>query len=282
MSFQKRVKDRYDGLSRASMTIVGYIMEKRQDCLALSTLELGRRSGTSSASVIRLSKQLGYRSFEEMKIDIASNMAASEETVSVIDTIVAETDTTQELALKICNKAQAALSETLRLMDFDVLKEAIDMMKQAECVYLFGVGSSELPALDLQQKFLKVNRRVFFISDTHTSLGSAIFITPRDVVLAFSCSGRTREVNYAVARAKENGAKVIAVTQLGISNLTRMADIVLNIPDHEQEIRIGAISSTFAEFLVADILFLGVVQENLTVVENYVKERARLIKLLKE
>lgn len=282
MSFQNRAREHYDELSSASRAIVDYILEKKQNCLTLSTLQLGRESGTSSASVIRLSKQLGYKSFEEMKLDIATHLAPLDRGASAVDTIISETDTTRELALKIYNRAQAALDGTLHLLDFEVLQKAIDLLKNAECIYLFGVGSSELPALDLQQKFLKVNRRIFFSGDAHTSLGSSIFITPRDVVLAFSSAGRTKEVNYAVRRAGENGAKIIAVTQLGISSLTRMADVVLNIPDHEQEIRIGAISSTFAQFLIADILFLGAVQDDLTTVENYVRERAHLIRLIKE
>ena len=60
----------------------------------------------------------------------------------------------------------------------------------------------------------------------------------------------------------------IAMGAMGTDVAIETADVVLNIPDQEREIRIGAISSTFAEFLIADILFLGIVQDSFAEVER--------------
>ena len=69
-----------------------------------------------------------------------------------------------------------------------------------------------------------------FLHATETLHGSLGQIDPRDVVIAISNSGNTDELCAAAIAIKEHGAQIIAVTGNEISELGRLADVVLHAP----------------------------------------------------
>ncbi len=58
-------------------------------------------------------------------------------------------------------------------------------------------------AMDFQYKLLRINKKVMFQQDSHLQLAVSVHITNRDVAVAISYSGNTREVNLAVEEAKK-------------------------------------------------------------------------------
>lgn len=82
--------------------------------------------------------------------------------------------------------------------------------------------------------------------------------TSKDVVIAFSYSGHTKEVNVAVEKAKEKGAKIITVTGNIKCKLRTLSDISLVVPSVElNESRLAAIFSRYGQLFVVDVLFVG-------------------------
>lgn len=54
--------------------IATYILENPQEAISCTTSELGERSTTSGAAVIRLCKLLGLKGFQELKLRIAGDL----------------------------------------------------------------------------------------------------------------------------------------------------------------------------------------------------------------
>lgn len=85
-----------------------------------------------------------------------------------------------------------------------------------------------------------------------------------DIAIAISYSGDKKEVNLAIKEAKEKGAKIIAITRYnGNSTLSKISDICLNIPNEEKEFRLGAIASRVSALSIIDVLYLGIVRDNI-------------------
>lgn len=57
-------------------------------------------------------------------------------------------------------------------------------------------------AMDFQYELLRINKKVMFQSDSHLQLAVSAHITNRDVAVAISYSGNTKEVNLAIEEAK--------------------------------------------------------------------------------
>ena len=86
---------------------------------------------------------------------------------------------------------------------------------------------------------------------------------------------------YPCRIAKEMKSKVIAVTRNRESALQQIADICLTVPDKEAVMRIGAFTSLHTSIMMGDLLYLGVIQEDLEQIEVELIKTRKLVEGLK-
>ena len=65
------IRKSYSQLSKTNKKIADYILSNPKVMISQSALEIGESSGTSSASVTRFARKLGYSGLEELKFAIA-------------------------------------------------------------------------------------------------------------------------------------------------------------------------------------------------------------------
>jgi RpiR family carbohydrate utilization transcriptional regulator len=86
---------------------------------------------------------------------------------------------------------------------------------------------------------------------------AAAVLKPGDVALIVSHTGRTQEVLTAARKAKEAGAKVIALTSFFRSPLLQVADVELVTAVRETTSRVEAMASRTAHLAVVDALYVA-------------------------
>jgi len=129
--------------------------------------------------------------------------------------------------------------DTLRReIDLHQIRAAVEMIRSAETrggrVHLTGVGKPEHVARYAASLLCSVGTQATFLHATETLHGSLGQVDPRDVVIAISNSGNTRELCEAAAAIKEHGAQLIAVTGNSGSELSHLADLVINAPVEQE------------------------------------------------
>src|SRR5579863_9734155 len=134
--------------------------------------------------------------------------------------------------------ALAELAALRSAIDLDAIARAVAIIRTAETrggrVHVTGVGKPEHVARYAASVFCSVGTMATFLHATETLHGSLGQIDPRDVVIAISNSGNTDELCAAAVAIKEHGAQLIAVTGNGISELGRLADLVLHAPIQQE------------------------------------------------
>ena len=159
---------------------------------------------------------------------------------------------------KIISHIDQVCKDVLDFNGIKVFEEVITLLADAENIFLFGVGSSGIVAQDMHQKMIKLRKRALYITDSNFGTLNAALCTDKDVVVAISFSGRTKEVNIAARKAKEMGAKVISITNNTKNKLRALSDINIVIPSVEMnESRLAAIFSRYGQLFVVDMLFVG-------------------------
>lgn len=91
----------------------------------------------------------------------------------------------------------------------------------------------------------------------HSQAARAAMLGPGDVVIGVSHSGTSKDVVTAVHIAKEQGARVIALTHVGKSHLTKLSDVALQVSSRETAFRTEAMSSRIAMFSLMDAVFVA-------------------------
>ncbi|EJO5346528.1 MurR/RpiR family transcriptional regulator [Clostridium botulinum] len=274
-----RIRENFDSMTKSEKKIAEYILKNPKSIINYSAEEIGIKTSTSPASVVRFTKKVGYNSLNEFKFSLVRE---GTEDNSKFDHIISSNDGIDTVINKLANKTIDTINDTKKLLDDKKLLQAIKAIKNAETIYLYGVGASALVAMDFQYKLARINKKVMFQQDSHLQLAVSVHITSRDVAIAISYSGNTREVNLAIEKAKKNGANTIAITKCGKNALSDIADINLNIPSIEKDLRVGAISSRASQLFVTDSLFLGIAKENFDDTEKKLITTRNLIEALKK
>jgi DNA-binding MurR/RpiR family transcriptional regulator len=280
MSCISRIEEFSSAFTSSEAQIAAYIKSHMDTVLEQTASELADACGVSSATVIRFARTIGFSGYGDMKLDLARDIDTTSQ--REMDEMIHSNDSMSEIAKKYSGSLTRITHNTMGLIKPKDLDLTISLLRNAEVVHIYGVGASGLVAEDLQKKFVRINKRCTYYSDYNLGVSGAIHIRKKDVVLAISYSGQTKEVNIPAEFARKVGAPVIAITKCSKSKLTSLADVCLYLPNTENEVRIGALQSRTAQLFITDLLYMGVIREQLDSVGNWLEESRELIRKLKD
>lgn len=236
--------------------IAQYILEHPQKAISLTAAELGKRSSTSGAAVIRLCKSLNLKGLQDLKLRIAGDL--QKKNVAGYRDIKPNEDTLSVME-KTTNNSIQTIRETSELLVVEEVNKAVEALKKARSIHFIGVGASNIIAQDAQQKFLRINKSAYAFSDMHMAATQVANVNEQDVVVGISFSGETIEVSKILELANTKKAKTISLTKYGNYRVTKQAEINLyTSATTEPTFRSGATSSRIAQLHVIDILFMCV------------------------
>lgn len=279
MSVRLIIRSKYDSLSKTYKKIADYMIFSGDELLKLTSLEIAKKCKTSSASVIRFVKFLGFSGLDELKIYIAKH---SKTDSKHIDPIISKNDNVNKMCEKLHALVNSSNDDLFYQIDKEALKKSFEAIRKADNIYLLGIGASFLPAYDMFHKLRRINLKANFYFDTHTIVEAFNYLTKKDLVIAFSYSGITKEIVYPSEIAVSKGATVIAVTRNKPNKLSKLSTILLTVPCNEELTRIGAIASKYSSMVISDILYLGVIQKDFENIEKELVNTSILTRKLKE
>ena len=112
----------------------------------------------------------------------------------------------------------------------DNFTRAVDTIyKSSGRVIVTGIGKSGLIGKKIVATMTSTGTQALFLHPVEGMHGDLGIVTKRDVVLAISNSGETKELNTIVASVREIGATLIALTGDTSSTLARACDLVIDV-----------------------------------------------------
>jgi len=236
--------------------IATYIIDHPHDSISLTAMELGKRSSTSGAAVMRLCKSLNLKGFQELKLRIAGDLQKSNDQ-GFRD--IEPNEPALVIIEKMTSNSIQTMHETAELLNIDELNKAVEALRKARSIHFIGVGASSIIAQDAQQKFLRIDKTAYAFTDMHVGATLVANVGEEDVVVGISFSGETTEVSTMLQLANKNKATTISLTKYGNSIVTDEASIKLyTSATREPTFRSAATSSRMAQLQVIDILFMTV------------------------
>lgn len=262
MSLSFKIKN-YTGLTPSEKRLSDYILEHSQSVLHDSAQSLAQKAGVSPATIVRFSKKIGYKGFPELKMDIMADLSNNTISVDGFSENIEPQDTLHDLLRKTQALDLENVNQTYQLISESHLSGAINTLRDAKHVALFGVGGSGIPCLDLSQKLMRINKDVIYSADLQMAMTACSYFNENDAALFVSYSGRTKEIIKAAKILKEQAVPLIVITQSTKSPLHKLADFVIYVPTQENDLRLGAVSSRNASLILTDLLYLGIIKEDL-------------------
>jgi DNA-binding MurR/RpiR family transcriptional regulator len=265
-------------LPASERKIAEYILRQPHEAVNQTAHQLGARTNTSSAAVIRLCKSLGLKGFNELKMRIAGDLVKPPEQ-GYRD--IEPDESMYSMVQKVTSNSLKSLRDTADIINYEELARAVHALLQAKNIHFFGVGASSIIAADAQQKLLRINKPATAFTDVHLVATLIANADEQDVLFAISFSGETPEVIKVVSLAKERKISTISLTNYGLSTVASLSDIRLHTSySNEAPFRSAATSSRLAQLHMIDILFFCMATAQYEQTVEYIDKTREAIRTL--
>jgi len=254
-----RIRALLPTLSAAEARVAVVIQEDPSTAAGQTISELARQAATSTATVVRTARRLGFDGYPQLRLALAAHRGNAALDGLPLGADIADGDTTSVVLRKLADFESEQLRVTAELLDPGTLDAIAGQITTARRIDLYGLGASGLVAQDLDSKLSRLGLNVRCCTERDAAMVSASLLGANDLAIAISHSGESR-IREALTLAAGTGAHTAAITGVPRSSLAAAADHVLLTAGREFGFRSAAMASRTGQLMAIDALFVVVVQ----------------------
>lgn len=208
-----QIQNNYISFSEKEKMIADYIIAYSSTLNNININDLAQKTGTSNSTITRFCKKIGCKNFVEMKMQLCADNNHN------------KNDKSYDLFEKIYSYYKTIISGNNKILHKETITKFIEKIKKSEKIFIYGLGSSALTAIEIKYRFQRMGMLVDSITDSHVMLMNSSLVTEKDLVIGISNSGATNEVIEGLKLAQKRNAYTVAITSFKESAITRYADL---------------------------------------------------------
>ncbi|MGM0852993.1 MAG: MurR/RpiR family transcriptional regulator [Bacillota bacterium] len=196
-------------------SIYNYISQNREKVAYMRIRELADETHVSTATILRFCRKLNYDGFSEFKVKLKLDIEENKKSV-------------------IKSSQHSVLEFFERTLNRDIeekIVEAVEVISSANNVIFIGIGSSGILAEYGARYFSSLGKFSMYIKDPHFPIHSKLM--QNSVTIALSVSGENHFTVTHLNQLKQEGSKIISITNTKLSTISKISDI--NIPYYVTE-----------------------------------------------
>lgn len=249
----ERVTALADTLSAAERRVAEFMANHPEVVVSCSSVELGTRTGTSDATVVRAAKALGYQGLRDLKRSLLQVFTHQRDLAATMDGRLDRVSRSDDQLTGVLDDTMAVVGHLRDTVDPAAWQRAVDALRAARTVTAYGIGPAACVASYLGLSLTRIGVPARFVETTGFRLADELTAVHKgDVVVVFAPLREFREISVIVDYARETGAAVVLVTEsLGMALESRV-HAVLSTPQSTT----GAASEVTGAFVLAHALTL--------------------------
>lgn len=228
VDFSQLIRDRYDQLTKSERRIANYLRKNQEECAFLSAGELADRLGLSEATMVRFARTLGFGSYPEMREVLQENfrrrVTHSARLRGKLDDLREAGDIFERLVASEIDY----MTQALDTVDRKALRQAVDLLRTRNRVFVFGVGPSVSLVNVLDIRLSRFGRHVIPLTTAgREMLEPLVRMTDQDLLFVICFFDVSAALELVLDYANEAGCPVIMLTDTLGSLIGDKADVVL-------------------------------------------------------
>lgn len=219
-----KIRENYNDLSNNLRLVADYFIDNFDKIPFLSVHEVAESSGASVASVVRFAQQIGFSGYSEIREEVAGNIQdhlEGKDKFSLID----EQSKDDDILTSVANQDISNINNTFRVIDKNDFKKAIDLIEKAKSVHTAGLGISYLLSRILAYQLNQVGIKASAMRhDTSPFLEQTLLFDEDEILILLSFPPYSKETIELAKNTRENGHKIIAITNKHAAPISFHAD----------------------------------------------------------
>ena len=255
----------YENLTTMEKTIADFFIKnkKRVDFSAKAVAE---RLFVSEASLSRFAKKCGYRGYREFIYQYEETFQDGRK------------KPVQGSMARVLDCYQEVLNKTYNLADETKLRRISRMMRNAERIFVCGVGSSGIVARETELRFMRIGMNINSLIERDMIRMRAVFQDERSMVIGLSMKGETKEVRYILRKAHERKAKCVLVTARNNPEFREFCDEIILVPGLDNLDNGDLISPQFPMLAMMDILYACYLDQDQSMTKAFLQDTAEALR----
>jgi len=214
--------------SKGQKLIANYILNFYDKAAFMTASKLGKTVNVSESTVVRFAAELGYDGYPAMQRalqEMIRNKLTSVQRIEVANDRIGQSDVLSTVLHSDIDKIRS----TLEKIDRATFNKAVDLILNANKIYILGVRSSAALAsfLGFYMNLMFDNVRLVHTTSVSEMFEQVVKVAPGDVVLGISFPRYSSRTVKAMRFCHDTGATVIALTDTMQSPIAENADLVL-------------------------------------------------------
>lgn len=195
--------------------------------IAFDTLDsAAKKTGTSTTSVIRFCRRLGYRGFKEFQDDVRLSFRTMPSLPEKFRR-AANIGAPNELLGRIAAQTAECIEKTVGQLSHRSISEAVELLSKSARVFCFGMKESYAMAHYAYTRLLAVRKDVYLLDIAGGEVEAFLNITDKDVVLMFLFHRYTGSAKRMLEIMKKRGIRVVLVTSPPTDEAEKYASVTL-------------------------------------------------------
>lgn len=228
-AFRKLVSDHYDQLTNAEKRITDFILQNQDEVAFMSAAEVAERLEISEPTMLRFAKTLGFDSYPALRVmlqDRVRDMVNHSTRIrSKLDELRKSGDIYEQLVISEID----FLTESLHTLDRTAINQAVDLLKNHQRVFVYGLG----PAISLvDQLEIRLTRSAKHVIPLRTSgreiVEPLLLMNKNDLLIVIAFHSVNPILQLVLNRAMELKTPVILITDTLSDLLGKQATVTLS------------------------------------------------------
>jgi DNA-binding MurR/RpiR family transcriptional regulator len=235
----QQITTEYDALSRQLKLIAQYVEKHRASLMLVRISDIAAACDVQPSAIVRFAQRFGFSGFSEMqdvfRQSYTEQAAATPDYQQRIRKLIATRDgqlSAGDLTREFVGASRAGLDELTAGLDDAQMEAAVNLLHQADNIYVIGVRRSFPVAAYIAYALEHTDKRAHLVSGLggmhRQQMRSA---RAGDVAIAISFAPYGKETQQCIKLARDNGAKVLVITDSTLAPLARLADALLTVTE---------------------------------------------------
>ncbi len=242
------IQKQFPKLSKGQKRIAQFIIENYEKAAFMTASKLGMETNVSESTVVRFANNLGFDGYPQLQRSLQDIIKTKLTTVQRVD-MGKEYSSDLEVVQRIMKSDMDNMRHTIDMINAEKIESVIDMILNADRVYVLGLRSSKSLADFLGFYLSLIKGDVIMvghgISDIYEQM---LRISEKDLLITLSFPRYSSRSIEVTKYAKEQRAKIVAITDSEISPIATMADEYLTAKSN---------MASFVDSLVAPLSLLN-------------------------
>ncbi|MCM2531335.1 MurR/RpiR family transcriptional regulator [Neobacillus pocheonensis] len=197
------------------VSLYDYIIKNSDKVTYMRIRDLAKETHVSTSTILRFCRKLDCDGFSEFKVKLKL-----------------ELDKKEDIQLKSMQYSLSEFMERTLKGNFEAyILEAAQVIAQTELVIFIGIGSSGILAEYGARYFSSLGKFSLYIKDPHFPIHANYL--HNSTTIALSVSGESRSTITHINKLKQEGSKIISITNNKHCTIAKISDI--NIPYYVTE-----------------------------------------------